>query len=223
MEGRRVASTQEREAMAAALEAPTDYRVLRRLMRRNRFNDPTGADIRRGPYIDLETTDLDHTRDEIIEIAMVPFTYAIDGRIFDIGEPFQAFRQPSNPIPTEMKALTGINDTMVAGKTINPCDVAAFAAPAALLVAHHATFDRKFSERCSDVFKTKAWACSMSQVDRQAAGFEGTTLAYLAAGAGVDEKMHQAKITFLTKEIYQREISPLTRTITAYDRFSDRA
>lgn len=30
------------------------------------------------------------------------------------------------------------------------------AAPAALVVAHHAAFDRKFAERFSDVFKTKA-------------------------------------------------------------------
>ena len=38
----------------------------------------------------------------------------------------------------------------------------------------------------------------------------------------VDEANHQAEIAFLAKEIYQREISPLTRKITAYDRFSDR-
>jgi hypothetical protein len=38
----------------------------------------------------------------------------------------------------------------------------------------------------------------------------------------VDEVNHQAEIAFLAKEIYQREISPLTRQITAYDRFSDR-
>jgi DNA polymerase III subunit epsilon len=295
-----VASIEELEAMANALSASPDYRVLRRLSPRTRCSSPDGAEIRRGLCIDLETTGLDHTRDEIIEIAMVPFTYAVDGRIFDIGEPFQAFRQPSNPIPTAITALTGIDDAMVAGKTIDPSDVAAFAAPAALVVAHHAAFDRKFSERFSDVFKTKAWACSMSQVDWQAAGFEGTKLTYLAAGAGffydrhravqdchaaiallasplpngslplaqllekarrptvriwaehspfelkdhlkargyrwnadatqaprawyidVDEEMHQAEITFLTKEIYQREISPLTRRITAYDRFSDR-
>jgi DNA polymerase-3 subunit epsilon len=231
---------------------------------------------------------------------MVPFTYATDGRIFDVGEPFQALRQPSTPIPPKITALTGIDDAMVAGKTIDPAKVAAFAAPAVLVIAHNAAFDRKFAERFSDVFNTKAWACSMSQIDWQAAGLEGTKLAYLAAAAGffyewhqaiqdchaavallatpppngalplaqlldrarrpmvriwvehspfelkdqlkergyrwnadggsaprawyvdVDEEMHQAEVEYLAKEIYQREISPLTRRITAYDRFSDR-
>lgn len=291
----------ELEAMANALDATGEYRVLRRLILGTRFATPDGTETRKGLYIDLETTGLDATRDEIIEIAMVPFSYSLDGRIFDVGQPFQAFRQPSKPIPAEITALTGISDAMVAGKTIDPAEVTSFAAPAALVVAHHAAFDRKFAERFSDVFKTKAWACSMSQIDWQAAGFEGTKLAYLATGAGffydrhravedchaaiallatplpngtlplsqlleqarrptmriwaehspfelkdqlkargyrwnadatqaprawyidVDEEAHQAEIAYLAKEIYQREISPLTRKVTAYDRFSDRA
>lgn len=291
----------ELEAMANALDATGEYRVLRRLVLGTRFASSDGTETRKGLYIDLETTGLDATRDEIIEIAMVPFSYSLDGRVFDVGQPFQAFRQPSKPIPAEITALTGISDAMVAGKTIDPAEVTSFAAPAALVVAHHAAFDRKFAERFSDVFKTKAWACSMSQIDWQAAGFEGTKLAYLATGAGffydrhravedchaaiallatplpngtlplsqlleqarrptmriwaehspfelkdqlkargyrwnadatqaprawyidVDEEAHQAEIAYLAKEIYQREISPLTRKVTAYDRFSDRA
>lgn len=287
--------------MANALDATGEYRVLRRLVLGTRFASSDGTETRKGLYIDLETTGLDATRDEIIEIAMVPFSYSLDGRVFDVGQPFQAFRQPSKPIPAEITALTGISDAMVAGKTIDPAEVTSFAAPAALVVAHHAAFDRKFAERFSDVFKTKAWACSMSQIDWQAAGFEGTKLAYLATGAGffydrhravedchaaiallatplpngtlplsqlleqarrptmriwaehspfelkdqlkargyrwnadatqaprawyidVDEEAHQAEIAYLAKEIYQREISPLTRKVTAYDRFSDRA
>jgi len=294
------ATKEELEALANVLNATGDYRVLRRLVPKVHFANPDGAESRNGLYIDLETTGLDSTRDEIIEIAMVPFRYGLDGRVFDVGEPFQAFRQPSKPIPPEITALTGINDGMVAGKAIDTAEVATFAAPAALVLAHHAAFDRKFAERFSDVFKTKAWACSMSQIDWQAAGFEGTKLAYLAAGAGffydrhravqdchaaiallamplpngalplsqlleqarratvriwaehspfelkdqlkargyrwnadatqaprawyidVDEEAHQAEIAYLAKEIYQREVSPLTRRVTAYDRFSDR-
>jgi DNA polymerase-3 subunit epsilon len=270
-----MASVEELEAMAATLSATGEYRV-------------------------LETTGLDPTRDEIIEISMIPFRYGLDGRIFEVGKPFQALRQPSKPIPAEITALTGIDDAMVAGKMINPADVSAFASPAALVIAHNAAFDRKFAERFSDVFQTKAWACSMSQIDWQAAGFEGTKLAYLAAGAGlfydrhravndchtaiallatplrdgtlplaqllerarqpmvriwaehspfelkdvlkargynwnadggpaprawyidVDESARVAELEYLAKEIYQREISPRARQITAYDRFSDR-
>lgn len=295
-----MASTAELETMAKALDATGHYRVLRRLVPKARYSEPDGTEVRRGLYMDLETTGLDAARDEIIEIAMVPFNYGLDGRIFDVGEPFQALRQPSKPIPPEITALTGIDDAMVAGKTVDQAAVATFAGPSALVIAHNASFDRKFAERLCDVFKTKAWACSMSQVDWLASGFQGTRLPYLAAHAGffyeqhravddcqaavallatplpdgtlplaqllerarlatvriwaehspfelkdrlkargyrwnadatlaprawyidVDEASHQAEIEFLQKEIYLREISPLTRRVTAYDRFSDR-
>ena len=47
---------------------------------------------------------------------MVPFTYALDGRIFEIHEAFQKLRDPGRPIPPEITAITGITDEMVAGQ-----------------------------------------------------------------------------------------------------------
>ena len=70
-----MASTAELEAMAKALDATGQYRVLRRLVPKTRYSEPDGKEIRRGLYIDLETTGLAAARDEIIEIAMVPFDY----------------------------------------------------------------------------------------------------------------------------------------------------
>ena len=81
---------------------------------------------------------------------------------------------------------------MVAGKTINVDAVATVAAPAALVIAHNAAFDRRFLERFCEVFRTKPWACSMSQVDWAAEGHEGVKLAWLAAGAGFFYERHRA-------------------------------
>ena len=39
-------------------------------------------------------------------------------------EPFQQLREPSKPIPAEITAITGIDDAMVAGKRIDPDQVA---------------------------------------------------------------------------------------------------
>ena len=179
--------------MAEALEASGDYRVLHRLVPRRQPEPPDGSTTRIGLFVDVETTGLDPERHEIIELAMIPFTYALDGRIFAVGESFQRLRQPARPIPAEITAITGIDDAMVTGQTIDPDEVAAFAAPAALVIAHNAAFDRRFLERFCPIFARKPWACSMCQIDWAAEGHEGLKLAYLAAGAGFFYDRHRAE------------------------------
>ncbi len=180
------------DALAAKLEATGTYRVLRKLAPRPATEAPAGVKVRQGLFVDTETTGLDPARDEIIELAMVPFTYGLDGEIYAIGDPFQQLREPSKPIPAEITAITGIDDAMVAGKRIDPDDVAHAAAPASLVVAHNAAFDRRFLERFCETFNTKPWACSMSEIDWAAEGYEGSKLAYLAAGAGFFYERHRA-------------------------------
>ncbi len=182
----------ELEAMAAKLEATGTYRVLRKLAPRPSPAPPPGVAIRQGLFVDTETTGLDPARDEIIEVAMVPFTYGLDGEIYRVGEPFQQLRQPSKPIPPEVTAITGIDDAMVAGRTIDTDEVRHFAALASLVVAHNAAFDRRFLERFCETFNAMPWACSMSEVDWAAEGYEGTKLAYLAGGAGFFYDRHRA-------------------------------
>jgi DNA polymerase-3 subunit epsilon len=82
---------------------------------------------------------------------------------------------------------------MVAGRTIDPDEVAAFAAPAAPVLAHNAAFDRRFLERFCPIFARKPWACSMAQVDWAAERHEGLKLACLAAGAGFFYDRHRAE------------------------------
>jgi DNA polymerase-3 subunit epsilon len=221
--------------------------------------------------------------------------------VFEIQAEFHRFREPSIPIPPEIAALTGITTEMVAGKTIDPEEVAAFATGSALVVAHNASFDRRFLERLSNTFSVLPWACSMTQVDWAAEGYEGTKLAYLSIASGffyerhrattdclaaiellaaplplsgvpalahllnqarksswriwaenspfdlkdvlkargyrwnaegnasprawyvdVDDDKREAELTFLKKEIYQRDIDLLVQKMSAYNRFTDR-
>lgn len=294
-------SSDHLETLAQTLEATGDYRVIRRLKPRPCIMPPPGTPVRLGLLVDVETTGLDPQRDEIIELAMTPFTYGFDGTVFSVGDGFQGLRQPSESITPEITAITGITNEMVAGQVIDPVQVAKSAAPASLVIAHNAAFDRRFLERFSDVFSTKPWACSLSQIDWAAEGFEGAKLAYLAQAAGffydrhramhdclatiellamrlprsgvtglsrlldgartvawriwaenspfdlkdvlkargyrwngdpgpqprawyidVVDAQREAEVTFLQREIYQREVTPLMRRIDAYDRFSER-
>ena len=50
-----------------------------------RLCDTGDAELRRALYVDCETTGLSFERDQLIEVAMLPFTYAIDdGRIAEV-------------------------------------------------------------------------------------------------------------------------------------------
>ena len=178
--------------MAAALEATGDYRVLRKIQQRRTITLANGAPTKQGVFVDVETTGLDPDRHEIIELAMVPFTYGKTGQIFSIGEAFHGLREPKEPISPEITAITGITDEMVAGHELDSTAIDAFIESADLVVAHNASFDRRFLENFSPVFEMKPWACSIQQVDWRSEGFEGTRLGYLVAGAGYFYDRHRA-------------------------------
>ena len=180
------------EEMAGLLEASGQYRVLRRIGTHPPVDVPVGAQTRIGVLVDLETTGLDPREDEIIEMAMLPFSYGLDGTVYTVGEAFSQLRQPSIPIPPSVTALTGLTDEMVAGHSIDPAEVARFIEPVAVIIAHNASFDRRFAEVFCDAFVGKPWACSLHDVDWAAEGFEGSKLSYLAMKHGLFFDGHRA-------------------------------
>jgi DNA polymerase-3 subunit epsilon len=142
--------------------------------------------------VDTETTGLDHTREEVIEIGMVAFSYDEDGRICDVIGTFNALREPSASITPEITRLTGITLEMVQGQIIDLDAVEAFIQPANLVIAHNARFDRPFCERLAHGFSLKAWACSHAKVSWSEHGFEGSKLGYLLSQCGWYHQGHRA-------------------------------
>lgn len=187
-----MSGSENHEMLAAALEATGNYRVLRRLRSRAQFSEDDGCAKKVGIVLDVETTGLDPAKDEVIELAMAKFEFASDGRIFRVLNVFDELREPTIPIPAEITTLTGITPETVAGHAIDPLQVAGFVDEAAVIIAHNAGFDRKFCEAAWSSFTTKAWACSVSQVDWRAEGFEGSRLGYLLAGCGLFHDGHRA-------------------------------
>lgn len=179
-------------AAVKALEATGRYRVLRKLETLSQIHQDDGQPQRKALFVDVETTGLDAQRDEIIELAMVQFTYSADGLIYRVEEAYHGYQEPSVPISAEITRLTGIDASMVAGQAIDLERVQSCVAQADLIVAHNAGFDRKFLERLCAAFVHKPWACSQSQIDWKSEGFEGTRLAYLVAGAGFFYDQHRA-------------------------------
>jgi DNA polymerase III epsilon subunit-like protein len=57
--------------------------------------------------VDVETTGLNHSHNEVIEIGAVAFTYADTGMIGDVVGVFSALRQPSGPYRQRSPASPG--------------------------------------------------------------------------------------------------------------------
>nr|WP_286158942.1 3'-5' exonuclease [Methylobacterium sp. Leaf456] len=179
------------ELVATALERNGDYRVLRRHKPRRTFDTPGDAEVRKGLIIDLETTGLDPTYHEIIEVGLLPFTYTVDGRLVAAGTPYGSFQQPFGVILPEITRLTGIDGAMVEGRMIDRAQVNSLVAEADLVIAHNANFDRKFAEDLCPALATKPWGCSLVQVPWAAEGM-GSKLCYIATDLGFIYSAHRA-------------------------------
>lgn len=169
------------EQIAVELSESDDYRVLRRLDVRKLFNDDDGTPVRRGVFLDVETTGLNSDTDEIIELAMVPFDYTEDGRIFGIGPALNQLNEPSSPLTAKIIALTGITNEQLVGQALDLQEINRVIDQSAIIIAHNAEFDRPFVEKISPRFRKKPWACTLRDIAWPEEGFEGRRLSDLLA------------------------------------------
>lgn len=178
--------------MVERLQATGRYRILRKLEPRQVAQTIRPGYPLRGVILDTETTGLDHRKDEIIEIGAISFTFDETGNLGDVTGIYGGLQQPRVAIPADITRITGITDEMVAGQSIDMAALEAIIAPADLVIAHNARFDRPFCEAFSAIFTDKAWACSNAEIQWSARGYEGTKLGYLIGQAGYFHDGHRA-------------------------------
>jgi len=181
------------------LRASEDYRVLKRIPPAPQWrlpSPPAGADVRRAAFIDVETTGIDIETDEVIELAILPFDYdPRTGVVLRVApeDGLLSFREPGIPIPEESQAIHGIRNEDVKGAAIEPKAVEDALASVQLAIAHNAAFDRPMLERIFPIFETKAWACSLADIDWRAAGMGAGKLDYLLMRFGWFFDGHRAQ------------------------------
>ena len=161
-------------------------RTLRAIELPPRLCDTGGAALRRGLFVDCETTGLSAARDRVIEVAMLPFTYTVDGRVAEVlhDEALDCLQDPGQPLAAEITHLTGLTDDDLRGRSIDVDAANARIARADLIVAHNARFDRPFLERALPSTRTRHWACSRREVPWTAHGMPSTALHCLACSYG---------------------------------------
>ena len=147
--------------------------------------------------LDTETTGLDSTQDEIIEIAIRKWLY--HKRDHYLIKPIEEYSELNEPIHNEITEaiteITGITKEDVKGKQIDWSIVSKLFHESDFILAHNAGFDRPMIEAVKDVSEvssSKIWACSLSQVDWAGMGFLSSKQELLSLFHGFHYAGHRA-------------------------------
>lgn len=179
------------ETLAGMLEDTGGFRILRRLdVQLTPL--PDRLDGRLALFVDVDTSGLDPSMDEVVRFAVVPFQYDRHGRILAVHEPFDGPHGPGIGIPRNVAHPAGIGGGMGPVGYLDVPTMDRLTSAAALVVAHNAAFDRAFLERTVPAFAVMPWACSMSDVPWRDEGLTGLALELLAAQAGFFFRAHRA-------------------------------
>jgi DNA polymerase-3 subunit epsilon len=187
------------ESLAATLSSAPNYRVLRRL-------DPAYAGgrtirddgIRRAAIVDVETTGMDFSGDQIIELGVVVFEYGAEsGQVGPVVGRYSGFEDPGRSVPPESTKIHGITDEMVKGKRLDEGAIAEVLQDVGLVIAHNAGFDRPFLESRMPLFDELPWGCSIRDVQWKEHGMGNAALEFLAYRAGFFYDGHRAEVDSL--------------------------
>ena len=162
--------------------------------------------IRHGLAIDVETTGFSNA-DEIIELATVRFEYNVsNGHIISIGESYVGKREPQVRITWGAQQTHGIGEADLVGHSLDEAMIRNLLAASDCILAHNASFDRRFVERLFPDAGRKPWYCSMSGVNWKGLGFQSAGLQSLVRDLGISvERAHRGlDDTMAMLEILQR-------------------
>jgi DNA polymerase-3 subunit epsilon len=183
------------EALARHLESHPDYRVLRRLVPQLQFATAPALGVKRLLVLDTETTGLEHSRDKIIELALLRVDVdTATGLPCGNVQVYDGLEDPGQPIPEIARQITGIDDNMVAGQKLDETRIAELLEGVDVVVAHNAAFDRPFVEARLPAFAAKAWACSFADIDWKQEGRDSAKLTALALEQGLFYDAHRAEM-----------------------------
>lgn len=158
-----------------------------------------------GLILDVETTGLGPTTDEVIELALKLFSYRTDsGEIVDILEEDSFLREPlSNSARRNYDnafRVHGIPYESVRGKSFYDVKVKTYFHRADSVFAHNASFDRSFLYYMYPEVNNLKWYCTMRNVPWKNYGFQnGKLLTLLQAHNITNYQTHRAHddITYL--------------------------
>jgi DNA polymerase-3 subunit epsilon len=145
--------------------------------------------------LDTETTGLEHSRDKIMELALLRVDVDLESGL-PVGnvQVYDGLEDPGIPIPKEVQEITGITHAMVQDQRLDEERIAALLDGVDLVIAHNAGFDRPFAEARMAQFRGLAWACSFADIAWKAQGRRSAKLENLAQELGCFYDAHRAEM-----------------------------
>ncbi len=138
--------------------------------------------------IDVETTGLNPQHDEVVELAIVLFSYCPES-ITGIIDTYSGLREPRVSISESAFGAHGLSGNELKGKRLNEPKIETMIRQSDFLVSHNAEFDRSFTTTIFPVATRKKWYCSMSGINWRG----GKSLQKLLAQHSIDPgRAHRA-------------------------------
>ena len=132
--------------------------------------------------LDVETTGLSHSMDQVIELAIALFSFdRTTGEVLEVISQYSGLREPSCPISNDAGAIHGITLSMVRGRDLDYGRIGMLFEQAEFIVAHNARFDRGFVEPLIPSSRKALWRCSCLEINWRAKGFRSRSLGALAS------------------------------------------
>ena len=113
--------------------------------------------------IDVETTGVKPGYDEIVELAVVLFSYD-QNSIKDIIDSYSGLREPSCPISKSAYNVHGLSEQELKGHQLDIKRIESIIDQADFIVSHSNSFDREFTADIMPSIKDKSWYCSMKNI-----------------------------------------------------------
>jgi len=186
------------ERLAEIQANPEDFRLIERMPWNDDIELPIllsepSEDDQYLILLDTETTGVDKLKDGIVELGMLAVRYNPNtGKLVMLSDKYSELEDCGVPISPESEAIHGISQDMVAGKRFDDDQIGNWMAPATVVLAHNAAFDRAFFDRRFAQLGDKAWACSFFEMPWREAGFESGKLEYLLYRNGYFYGGHRA-------------------------------
>lgn len=147
-------------------------------------------ELKKGAFLDTETTGLDPENHEILEVGVLLFSYTPFGAVTSKIGSWHGLQEPTKPVDPKALEVNQITLEQLKGKSLDLAALREALEGVEIIVAHSAEFDRSFLDALfrnagQQPIAGATWLCSRTGIPWKRLGFRSTALGSLARDFGI--------------------------------------